>query len=94
MLVFFTNLGLMKFQVKYSTLFLLFSVIVGFGSFWMGSFHKNNQVMLEFLKGTFLVLHFFYYLLMAFLMLSVILLSRMIQLSTLDVIRHLICGKN
>ena len=45
-------------------------------------------------KGLFLVLHFSYYTLMTFLMmLSVILLSMlMILLSTLNVIRHLICG--
>ena len=30
MLVFFTNLGLMEFQVRYVALFLLFSVIDGF----------------------------------------------------------------
>ena len=44
----------------------------------------------------FLVLHFSYYTLMTFLtMLSVILLSMlMILLSTLNVIRHLICGNN
>ena len=41
----------------------------------MGSLHKNIQLMLEFLKGPFLVLHFSYYKLMTFLMmLSVILL--------------------
>ena len=56
--------------------------------------HKNIQLMLEFLKAPFLVLHFSYYTIMAFLMiLSVILLSMlMILLSTLSVIRHLICG--
>ena len=52
--------------------------------------------MLEFLKGPFLVLHFSYFLLMTFLMmLSIILLSiLMILLSTLYVIRDLICGNN
>ena len=34
----------------------------------MGSFHKNIQVMLEFLKAPFLVLHFSYYTLLIFLM--------------------------
>ena len=68
----------------------------GFGLFWMGNPHKNIQLMLVFLKGLFLVLHFSYYTLMTFLiMLSVILLSMlMILLSTLNVIRHLICGNN
>ena len=39
-------------------LFLLFSVIDGFGWFWMGNLHKKIQLMLEFLKGSFLVIHF------------------------------------
>ena len=58
--------------------------------------HKNIQLMLEFLKGPFLVLHFSYYTLMTFLiMLSLILLSMlMILLSTLIVIKHLICANN
>ena len=66
------------------------------GLFWMGNFHKNIQLMLVFLKGLLLVLHFSYYTLMTFLMmLSVILLSMlMILLSTLNAIRHLICGNN
>ena len=96
MLVFFTNLGLVEFQVRYSALFLLFSVTGGFQWFWMGSLHKNIQIMLDFLKGPFLVLHFSCCTLMAFLMmLSVILLPLlMIILPTLNMIRHLICGNN
>ena len=96
MLVFFTNLSLMEFQIRYLALFLLFSVIDDFEWFWMESLHKNIQLMLEFLKAPFLVLHFSYYTLMTFLMmLSVILLSMlMILLSILGVIRHLICGNN
>ena len=68
----------------------------GFGSFWMGNLHKNIRLMLVFLKGLFLVLHFSYYALMTFLMmLSVILLSTlMILLSTLNAIGHLICRNN
>ena len=85
----------MEFQVRYLALFLLFSVIDGLKWFWMGSLHKNIQLMLEFLKAPFLVLHFSYYTLMTLLMLSVILLSMlMILLSILSVIRHLICGRN
>ena len=61
MLVFFTNLSLMEFQVRYLALFLLFSVIDDFEWFWMESLHKNIQLMLEFLKAPFLVLHFSYY---------------------------------
>ena len=96
MLVFFTNLSLMEFQVRYLVLFGLFSVIDSFERFWMESLHKNIQLMLEFLEALFLVLHFSNYTLMNFLaMLSVILLSMlMILLSILSVIRHLICGNN
>ena len=95
-LVFFTNLSLMEFQVRYLALFLLFLVIGGFRLFWMRNLHKNIQLMLEFLKGPFLVLNFSYYTLMTFLMmLSVILLSMLMILpSTLNVIRHLTCGNN
>ena len=77
-------------------IFLLFSVIDSFEWFWMESLHKNIQLMLEFLKAPFLVLHFSYYTLMTFLMmLSVILLSMlMVLLSIISVIRHLICGNN
>ena len=92
----FTNLSLMKFQVRYLVLFLLFTVIDGFGWFWTGSLHENIQSMLEFLKAPFLVLHFSYYTLLTFLMmLSVIMRSMlMILLSPLSVIRHLIYGNN
>ena len=82
MLVFFTNLSLTEFQVRYLALFLLFSVIDGFEWFWMGSLHKSFLLMLEFLKAPFLVLHFSYYTLMT------------IHFSILSVIRHLICGNN
>ena len=51
----------MEFQARFLAFFLLFSVIEGFGWFWMGSLHKNIQLMLEFLKASFLVLHFSYY---------------------------------
>ena len=53
MLVFFTNLGLMEFQVRYLALFLHFSVTDGFEWFWMGILHKNMQLMLDFLKAPF-----------------------------------------
>ena len=92
----FTNLSLMEFQVRYSALFLLFSVIDNFEWFWMESLHKNIQLMREFLKAPSLLLHFSYYTLMTFLMmLSVILPSiLMILLSIQSVIGHLICGNN
>ena len=54
MLVFFRNLSLMEFQVRYLALFLLVAVIDGFKWFWMGSLQKNIQLMLEFLKVPFL----------------------------------------
>ena len=41
MLVFFTSLGLMEFQVIYLAIFLLFFVIDGFKWFWMAGLHKN-----------------------------------------------------
>ena len=76
MLVFFTDLSLIEFQIRYLTLFLLFSVINGFELFWMGILHKNIQLILEFIKAHFLVLQFSYYTLKTFLMmLPVILLS-------------------
>ena len=85
----------MEFQVRYLALFLLSSVIGSFRWFWMGNLHKSIQLMLEFLKSPFLVLNFSYYTLMTFLMMSsVILLSMLIVLSSLNVVRHLICGNN
>ena len=66
-LVFFTNVSLMGFQVRYLALFLLFSVIDGFEWLWMKNLHKNIQIMLEILKALFLVVHFSYYTLMTFL---------------------------
>ena len=56
----FTNLSLMEFQVRYLALFLLFSVIARFGWFLVGNLHKNFQLLLEFFKRPFLVLHFSY----------------------------------
>ena len=100
MQVFFTNLSLMEFQVRYLALFLLFAVIDGFKWLWMGSLHKNTQLMLEFLKApflkaSFLVLHFSYSTLITFLILSVMLLFMlMMLLSILNVTRHLITRKN
>ena len=86
----------MEFQVRYLALSLLFSVSDYFKWFWVGSLHKNIQLMLEFLEAPFLLLHFSYFRLIAFLMmLHVILLSMlMILLSILSVIMHLIFGNN
>ena len=74
-----------------------FSVVIidGFQWFWMGSLHKNIQLMLYSLKTPFVVLHLSYYTLMIFLMmLYVILLSMLILLSFLSMIKHVICGNN
>ena len=85
MLAFFTNLSHLEFQVSYLALFLLFSVIGGFGWLWMENLHKNIHFILEFLMGPFLVQHFSYYTLMILMMLSVILLSMLrMLLSTLN----------
>ena len=96
MLVFLSNWNFMEFQVRYLALFPLFLVIDSFKWFWMGSLLKNIQLLLEFLKVSFLVLHFSCYTLMTFLMMiSVILLFMvMILLSILSVVRHLISGNN
>ena len=96
MLVCLTNLSLKEFQVRYLALFPLFSVIDGFGSFWMENLHNKIQLMLKFRKALFLDIHIFYYLSMTFpLILSVILRTMLILLlSTISVNRHLICGNN
>ena len=62
----------------------------------MGSLQKNVQLMLEFLKALFLVLHFSSSILMTFLMKLSVLLPSMLMIlpSILSVIRHLICDKN
>ena len=90
MLIFFTNLILIEFQVRYLALLLLFSAIGGFKWFWMVNPHKNVQLMLEFFKAPFLVLHFSSYTFITLLMkLSVMFLSMlMVLLSILSVNRH------
>ena len=76
MLVFYTNLTLTQFQVRYLAIFSLFSVINSFKLFRIGSLNKDIQLILEFLEAPFLAVHFYYNALMTFLMmLSVILLS-------------------
>ena len=71
-------------------LFFFFSVTDVFRWFWMGSLHKNMQLMLEFLKGPFLVLQFSYYTLMTFLMMLSVISHSMLKilLSTLTAIGY------
>ena len=91
MLVSFKDSRPMELQLGYLALFHLFSVIEG-----ISTYIRNIQLMLELLKGQFLVLHFSFYTLMTFLMMfSVIFLSILIifQLS-LSVIGHLIFGNS
>ena len=78
----------------YLAVFCLFLAINIFEEFWMENFCKKTQLMLELLKGPFLSLRFSYSTLTTRLMMpSIILLSMlMILLSTLIVIRKLICG--
>ena len=66
MLIFFTNVSLMEFWVRYLTLLCLFSVIGSLECFWIGSIYKNIQLTLEFLKAPLMVLQFSYYTLMTF----------------------------
>ena len=96
MLVFFKNSSLMEFQVRYLVLFFgLFSVIDSFEWFWMGSLCKSIQLKLGF-KAPFLVLHFSYYTLMTFLMLLLAKFFSLLKMlnSTLNVVKHLICGNS
>ena len=44
MLVFFTNLSLMEFEVRYLVLFRLFSVIDSLDWFWMRKYSKEYSV--------------------------------------------------
>ena len=52
-LVFFANLSLLKFPVRYLNLFCLFLVRDRLEWLWIGSLHKNIQLMVEFLKASF-----------------------------------------
>ena len=61
MLFFLANSSLMEFQVGYSTLLHLFSVLDSFTWFWMECICKIIQLILEFLKTPFIVFHFFNY---------------------------------
>ena len=94
MLVFFKNLSLTEFQVRYLVLFLLFSIIDKFEWLWLESFCRNIQLMLEFIEAPFLVLHFSYYTIITLLKMFFVILQSMLMilLSIVHVIGHLICG--
>ena len=96
MLVYFTNVCRWEFWVRYLGLSLLFSVVDGFEWFWIKILHRSIGLVLEFLKGLFLVLNFSCCILMTLLMvLFVVLVSvLMILLSILGVIKHLIRGSS
>ena len=76
-LLLYSNIAGLLYKLKsYGILGQLFGLIFSFLSH-----HKNIQLMLEFVKALFLILHFSYYTLMTFLMmLSVILLSMLMIL--------------
>ena len=94
MLVFFTNVSLMVFQVRYLALFLLFSVIDFIGWFWM-KFSQEYPVKTGVPQWSIFCPALFLLYINDLTMLCVIFLSMlMILLSTLNVIRHLICGNN
>ena len=79
------KLSFTEFQVRYFGLFLLFLIIRdGFGRVWMGSLHKNIQLIVDFLRAPFLVLRFSSHAWMTFLMMlfAVLLSMLMILLST------------
>ena len=84
-LVFFTNLRLMEFLVRYLALFRHSSLFDGFGgrgwgSVWMGSLHKNIQLMLfNDLTGD---------------VVSNIAIYADDTISILNVIKYVICGNN
>ena len=88
-----SELTMMLFSLK-SLLKKEKNFLMGLGWFWMRNLHKNIQLMLEFLKAPFLILHFSDYSLMtSLIMLSVILpLIPLILLSTPSVNRYLICS--
>ena len=93
MLVYLTNLSLIEFQVRYLTLFLFFFVLDDFKWFLMASLHKNIQLILELLKGPFLVLYFSYYTLIIFLIMLSVMLCYVIGIYADDTTLYSICDQ-
>ena len=75
-------------------LFRLCSVIDSFEWFWIGSLCKNIQLMLVFLRAPFLILHFSYPSMTFLILFLTLLYMLIILLSTLRLIRHMICSNN
>ena len=96
MLVFHTKLGIMRFPVSFSVLLFHFSVLDEFGRACKLSFRKNAQLIMAFHRSPFSVLLFLRYTISTvFLMLHAIWqFMLMILLSTVNVIRLLICGNS
>ena len=67
-----------EFQAVCLALLHLFSVKDIFECFWMENLCKNIQLMLEFFKAPFLVLHLCYYISMTFLMMLCVILPFML----------------
>ena len=92
MLVFFTIVSLIEVLISYLTLICLFSIIDSFEWFCMGSRCRNIQLILVLLKAPSFVLHFSHCTLITFLMVLSLILT--ILLSTLNVIKHMVCDNN
>ena len=82
----------MAFQVEFLTLFNHFLVIVGFGLFWVGNLVKVSNIgdpQASILGPTFLIFQIDDPLMMLY---AILLSMLMILLSTVNVIKLLICG--
>ena len=92
MLVFFTNLSLMKFWLRYLALFCLFSVIDGFKWFWW-EHPVNAGVLQDSISGPTLFLLYINDL-PEDVVCNIVIYADDTSLYSKCVIRHLICGNN